>query len=306
MTVEKLTALFIENPVRMSKGARFVAKDKECTVEEVRRARKLARKVLKGKGLPKILILDIETAPVRAYVWNLWKQNVYLDQIISDWFMLTWSAKWLYEPYTHSDRLTGEEVRIEDDKRIVVSLAKLLEEAEVVVAHYGDAFDLPKIRSRMIANRLMPVSPYIQIDTKKVAAKQFGFSSNKLDALATIFDIENKYHTSFSLWSRCLEGEDAALIEMETYNKQDVKILEEVYLRLRPWITSHPSLSVMTEENGCPVCGSNDVIETDKFYYTMVSKFPVHKCMACGAILRGRQSVTTKDFRKDLLVSVAR
>ena len=45
----------------------------------------------------KILILDIETAPIRAKVWGIWNQNISIDQIESDWFILTWAAKWLFE-----------------------------------------------------------------------------------------------------------------------------------------------------------------------------------------------------------------
>jgi len=45
----------------------------------------------------KILILDIETAPLLANLWGIWNQNVQLDNIYCDWFILTWAAKWLFE-----------------------------------------------------------------------------------------------------------------------------------------------------------------------------------------------------------------
>jgi len=43
----------------------------------------------------KTLIIDIETSPVMAKVWSLWKQNVSLDQIEDDWFIMSYSCKWL-------------------------------------------------------------------------------------------------------------------------------------------------------------------------------------------------------------------
>jgi len=44
---------------------------------------------------PKILVFDIETAPILAYTWGIWDQNIALNQIKQDWFVISWSAKWL-------------------------------------------------------------------------------------------------------------------------------------------------------------------------------------------------------------------
>ena len=34
---------------------------------------------------PKVLVYDIETAPILGHVWRLWDQNVGLNQIVSDY-----------------------------------------------------------------------------------------------------------------------------------------------------------------------------------------------------------------------------
>ena len=114
---------------------------------------------------PKILIFDIETSPMASYTWGRWKQNVSLDQTISEWFMLSWSAKWLNNPNMMSDALTPEEVSREDDARITRSIWHLLNEADIIIAHNGVKFDTPKLNSRFIINGLMPPTPYRQIDT---------------------------------------------------------------------------------------------------------------------------------------------
>ncbi len=67
----------------------------------------------------KILIIDIETAPIRGWVWGIWNQNVSIDQIQSDWFVLTWAAKWLFEDKVYSGCLTPKEAVEQDDKRIM-------------------------------------------------------------------------------------------------------------------------------------------------------------------------------------------
>lgn len=300
---------FLENPERMRMGSGKLSKRYKCNREDIIEARRLCREKLgkENTKLPKILILDIETAPVKAYVWRLWQQDVYLDQIISDWFMLTWSAKWLFDSNIMSDRLTGKEAKKENDKRIVEKLYKLLDEADIVIAHNGDKFDIPKINARFLFHGLSPTTPYKQIDTKKVAAKQFGFSSNKLDALANFFGFDNKIDTDFMLWKNCLDGDDQSLKYMEEYNQYDVQLLEDVYLKLRPWIKSHPNIAMYVESDSprCSNCGSSDLQEKGH-YFTNTGKYKTKQCNSCGAFSRERTNSYDKDKRKKLLTSIPR
>lgn len=262
-------------------------------------------KIDKSK-FPKILIFDIETSPMSAYIWGRWKQNVSLDQAISEWFMLSWSAKWLNNPNVMSDVLTPEEALKENDSRITHSMWQLFNEADIVIAHNGQKFDTPRLNSRFILNGLIPPTPYRQIDTLVIARKEFGFSSNKLDALAGYFGIEHKIDTDFNLWKRCLAGEQEALDYMEAYNIKDVEILEKVYLNLRPWIKNHPNISLYleNEDETCPHCGSMNVADTGTYSYTNVSKFSNVRCMDCGGLARRRTSDYPKEKRKSLVVSV--
>ena len=255
----------------------------------------------------KILILDIETAPMKAYIWRRWKENIGDSQVISRWFLLTWSAKWLFDDKVMSGKLTGKEARAQNDKRIVSELWSLLDEADIVVAHNGERFDIPQMNARFIVHGLRPTTPYQQIDTLRIARKQFDFDGNGLDNLANIFGITGKVQTSFELWERCVDGKSKALKEMETYNKQDVLLLEEMYLKMRPWIKSHPNLGlyVDAEEPICSSCGSTNV-EPKGDYVTTVGKYQTYVCDDCGAFSRERTSHVSKEKRKSLLVSIAR
>ena len=308
MTFEELVDRFREKDYLMEMGAGKLSRMFKCTKDEIKEVKNVIRGVsVNHADSARILVLDIETAPIKAYVWGLWNQDIQIDRILSDWFMLTWSAKWLFSKDIMSDRLTGKEALHENDRRITESLAKLLDRADIVIAHHGDKFDMPRIRSRMLVNNLLPVSPYRQIDTRKIAAKEFGFSSNKLDALAGLFNIDHKIKTTIELWKNCLEGSNDALKEMERYNRKDVDILEKVYLRLRPWVKSHPNVSIQidTDEKVCPICGSNDLEEKGN-YYTGVNRFKTYQCKTCGALSRERTSNVTKDRKKVMLVSLAR
>lgn len=261
------------------------------------------------KRLPKVLLFDIETSPLQAFIFqkSVWKANVGADQVISEWFMLTWSAKWLMDDNILTDRLTGKEALAENDGRIVKSLWKLLDEADIVIAHNGDSFDVPNMNTRFIVHGLQPTSPYQTIDTMLVARKQFGFTHNSLNGLAKALGLTPKLDTNFELWKRCVAGDEEALTYMQTYNNGDVDTLEEVYMILRPWIKSHPNLGLYVESDGavCPNCGSSNIAWTDKFYYTQTGRYATFRC-ECGAFGRSRTSAVTKEARKSLVVGLSK
>lgn len=247
----------------------------------------------------KILIFDIENAPVETYVWNtqVWKAFVAHNQIGHDWFMLTWSAKWLYDSEIICDRLTVKEAKKKDDSRLVKNLWNLFDEADIVVAHNANKFDIPMANTRFILNGLPPVRPYRIIDTLEVARKGFRFTHNKLDYLGELFGIGHKIDTTFGLWKGCLKGDENSLQEMSDYNKQDVLLLEEVYLRLRGWIKSHPNLNLyVNNEKVCSACGSRNLKEKGE-YTTAVNSYKSFQCNDCGGFSR---------MGKNKLQSVAR
>ena len=308
MTVEQIVELFSKKQYMLNMGAGSLSKWLDCTREEIYKAKELARSKNKINNFPKILVFDIETSPLKAYVWSRWKQNIYLDQTISEWFMISYACKWLFSTETMSQRLTSDEIKNEDDSRITKGLWKLIDEADIVIAHNGLAFDEKKLNVRFLLNGLPPTTPYQSVDTKLIATKQFGFSSNKLDALAGYFGIEHKLDTDFELWSKCMEGDETALEYMETYNRKDVEILEEVYLKMRPWIKQHPNIGLYLdlEVPVCTNCGSLHLEELkDKYYYTQTGKYPLHRC-GCGTVVRGRKTVQDKEIRKQLLVGLGR
>lgn len=310
MDITKIIELFKEKPYLIRMGAGKIGRMYNLDPAKVREARSILRRGVDESGVPvdklKILILDIETSPLKAYVWRRWKQNIYLDQTISEWFMICWAAKWLGDDEIMSDCVSPEEVLEEDDERIVKKLWGLLDQCNIVIAHNGNSFDIPKINSRLLTHQLPPPSPYKQIDTKVVASKQFGFSSNKLDALAGYFNIPHKDDTDFQLWVDCLNGDQSALDYMLAYNKKDILILEQVYLRLRPWIKNHPNVGVYLESDklSCASCGSHKMVEDGSSYYTNVNKYKMYRCLDCGAVSRVRTTSYPKEIKNNLLISV--
>ncbi len=253
----------------------------------------------------KILLIDIETAPMEVYVWDL-RHNDYISpqNIKKSFSLLTWSAKWLCEAKTMSARVSIDEAFNREDYSIITKAWSLLDKADIVIAHNGKRFDIKKLNARFILHRLMPPSPYVVIDTLLESRKNFGFPSHSLDYIQSQFDdAERKLETSMKLWDRCVTGDKKAIKEMETYNKQDVAILEDWYMRMRPWIKSHPNLGLFVEvdEPVCPNCASS-VLEWNGYYQTPANLWAAFRCQ-CGAIGRARKGALKP---KNLTLSVAR
>lgn len=254
--------------------------------------------------LAKVLILDIETAPLLANLWGIWNQNISTDNIKSDWFMLTWAAKWLFENKVYSARVTPKEAKRNDDKRIVKSLVEMVSQADIVITHNGDKFDLPRINTRAIINKISPPLPYISIDTLKSAKRHFAFTSNKLDYINKQLGLPQKTETNMELWRDCFHGDESALKKMEKYNINDVRIHEQTYLTMRPFIRPHPNigLHIIDDKERCPSCGSNKLTDTGKLYHTSASVYSMFRC-ECGSVGRRRKAGNKSKY---LSLSVAR
>lgn len=238
---------------------------------------------------PKILFVDIETSPILAYVWRLFDENVGLNQIKTDWFVLSWAAKWKgTKKLLYTDQRTSSD--IENDTDILVQLWHLLDEADIVVTQNGRRFDHKKLNARFILNGLQPPSHYKTIDTYVIAKKYFGFTSNKLEYMSDKLCKTKKYahrkYAGFDLWKACLAHDVDAWREMEKYNKKDVIALEELYNKLIPWDSSiNFSLYANTKNHVCS-CGSRES-SCNGFAYTASGKYQRYKCVKCGKEWRG-------------------
>jgi predicted RNA-binding Zn-ribbon protein involved in translation (DUF1610 family) len=256
---------------------------------------------------PKILTLDIETAPLEVYAWSTWKVNVGLNQIITEWSILSYCAKWLHRKgVIYADCRGQDDVR--DDRAMLDGLWALLDEADIVVAQNGVRFDVRKIKARMILLGYEPPSPFKIVDTMLEAKKHFAFTSNRLawlsEKLTDTAKDEHKKFPGFELWTACLADNPEAWNEMRKYNRRDVVATENLYKRMLPWMIGHPNVANYTDDDeiACPYCGSNEVT-ANGHVHTQVNKYVRYRCNGCGGWSRGRYSITPKSKRGSLLVN---
>jgi len=279
------------------------------------------RKALKRKQSPaKVLIFDLETAPNKGYFWGLWEQNIQTSFVIENWFLLSWSAKWLFEDEIYSSRLTVKELREGNDKRIIQTLWGMLEEADVVIAHNLNKFDKKRAQTRFMMNGLQPPSSYLQIDTLQHARKSFAFPSNRLDALGEYLGVGRKMETPKGLWMnimQCTEAKhykskeaakkaDESLDIMVAYCNQDVLLLEDVYMEIRGYVRPHPNIGLFSHEEGmiCPTCGSTHLKLVGE-YSTSSNTYDEYRCEH-GHTSRARKANTSIKNNKGIMSSIPR
>jgi DNA polymerase elongation subunit (family B) len=248
---------------------------------------------------PKILGIDIETAPHTAHVWGLFKQNVGLNQIMETGRVLCVAWKWIGEKgkVEYISELGGRGIMLD-------KVHELLNEADIVVSYNGKKFDIPTLNKEFLEGGYAPPSPYKQVDLYSVARRQFRFASNKMDHLAHKLGLKTKVrHSGHELWVRCMAGDKKAWLKMERYNKRDVLILDKLYYRMLPWIKSHPNVTIYKDASdtrvSCPTCNSTKV-QSRGFYFTSLGKYRRVYCKACGGWSRHR-SVCPEVRRPELV-----
>lgn len=224
----------------------------------------------------KILFFDIETTPNVAYTWEKYETNVIAFK--EHWKLLCFAYKW------SGGKTKVKCLRDYSQKGLVKELWKLFNEADILVAHNGNNFDIKKAYALFLKYRLKPPKPSLKIDTLQVARRYFKFDSNKLDDLGEYLGIGRKVNTGgFELWLGCMNNDPKSWDKMIKYNKQDVELLEKVYLVMRPYIETHPNLALIDGKLlACPNCSSSNVHRRG-YRYTRTSKSIRWRCMDCGS-----------------------
>lgn len=230
---------------------------------------------------PRILIYDIETSYLILKTFQLKNDNpIPTSGIIQERNILTAAWKWLGDKTSHSIAINRKNPT--DDKHICQKMIDLFNEADATVAHYGDKFDHRYILTRSLFNGLAPPKPHIQIDTWKIARNTFLLNSNKLDYIGQFLGLGRKIKTDHTLWDGCMVGNSKAIRDMATYNRQDVDLLEAVYLKLRPFVPARINASLYSLKPACPTCGKSS-LQKRGAGVTRTSVYQRFQCSSCGS-----------------------
>lgn len=212
----------------------------------------------------KVLLWDIETTHLKANYG----------------YMLCIGWKWLDEPKVHHVKINDSPSFKKDptnDRYLIEEFRKVLEQADVVVYHYGMYFDYPYLQTRALIHGLRPLPNVPAVDTWRIARKNLALNSNSLKTITEVISGEEKTPLDMTIWVRAMAGHTPSIDYVVKHCVQDVVVLEQVYKRLMAFRKDGVKLST----DGCPSCGSHKV-QKRGVYKTVKKLMHRFMCSACG------------------------
>lgn len=230
---------------------------------------------------PKILVVDIETAPAELYGWGMFNQNFGVSQVKAYPYILCVGAWWLgdrdvmmFSKWEH-----GTESMLQ-------SIADLITEADMIIGKNSERFDVPWLMTEFLKHGIKMPPPTTHLDLEKTARKNFRFLSNKLEFIVEYLGVGKKMDTGgFELWEKVMSGNEAARKKMLRYCARDVKITGKLYRKMRGFIPNHPHMG-FTPKKQCGACGSSHV-HVSKWRRTKAMRIQQLHCQSCGSYFDG-------------------
>jgi hypothetical protein len=244
----------------------------------------------------KKLFIDIETSPNVVYAWDLFNQNIGINQVIEETRIICVAYKF------DDGRMQFQSEWGDGHEAMIRRVWSAVDVADALVHYNGRSFDEKHLNREFLQAGLDRPSRCETIDLMLAVKYQFRFASNKLAQVSKQLDIGEKIKTDFDLWADVLNGDEAAQAKMEKYNKKDVALLVELYNKMLPWIDRHPNVALYEDNPSgvpqCTRCGNPADLVKGGFRHTTAGKFQLYKCNACGSVSRGFRRLGTTPLRE--------
>lgn len=230
--------------------------------------------------MSKIILFDLEVSRslVEGY-GNRWDFRVI--KFIRPQQLMCYSYKELGEKNVHF--VSRHDFKTYHD--FVKSLQELLDSADITIAHNGGSFDDKMANRFFVTEGILPPKPRKTVDTKREAKRWFRFESNKLDDLGDFLGLGRKQTIGYAdLEDDFMSGNPSrkTVKLMKEYNDQDVRLLEAIYLRMLPFMSSHPNLGDIDGRDAiCPKCGGTSLHKRG-FNRKRTGSSQRYQCQSCG------------------------
>lgn len=249
---------------------------------------------------PKIILFDIETLPDPEKAIEVWcsLSNYYgqtmkatITSIICVGYKeLGSKSVQCINAWDYPERW---EKNVNDDYEVVKAIHEILQDADAVVTHNGRRFDWKHIQTRFMVHGLPPLPNIPHVDTCLLARKNLLSFNNKLDYLGKWLVGDRKLENGgWQLWVKVSKRIKYAQKLMSKYCKQDVLLLEKVFLKLRPFAKNLPNRNIDRKQNlidegvnVCPTCGSADLVRNG-WAFTKTTKYQRFMCKTCKTTCR--------------------
>lgn len=237
---------------------------------------------------PRILVFDIETKPVRAWIWRV-GSKIYLshEQICAGekFDIICICYKWLGESSVYS---LDWGINKQDSTQMIESFTKVVESADLAIGHNIDAFDLKQINTQRLLHNQAPIAWPTTEDTLKQFRKHFAFPSYRLDYLAKVLTGSGKDRMSFADWlDIVVDRKPKALAKMVRYCKRDVMKTAQIFHKAAKHFMpkAHAGLITGAGTESCPRCGSIDT-RCDGYKLLRAGRYQRFQCLNCASKYR--------------------
>lgn len=246
----------------------------------------------------KRLFFDIETSYNIVKAWRAgYKLNISPDDIINERAVICVCWKWEGESKVHSLKWNKG-----DDKQLLIDFVKVMNQADEILAHNGDRFDIKWLRTRCLYHKIKMHPKYISIDTLKMAKKYFLLNSNKLDYIGQFTGVGKKMETGgLKLWDAIiLDNDNKAMDKMIKYCKVDVIRLQQVFDQINPYSEPKSHMGVLKGNSrcSCSSCGSKNTYKRKSVITASGLKHVQLQCQDCGKYHQVPEAVYNNKDRK--------
>ena len=237
----------------------------------------------------KFLLIDTEWSYALAYFFPSKRdQFIPARNIKHHQFCPCAAYKWLGLGNTTIVSVLDDKERFKrnfrDDYHVAKTMHEVMTEADVIIGHNGDFFDIRNLNVIFRRHELGPIPEKKTIDTLKAARKYFNFAGNSLADLLREFGLPTKEDKPD--WTALTEGCPKAIKKAGKYCGVDVDRLEPVFLEIRPFMRKQHILKKPGQIKECDACQSKRVnCRGDTFFNGKIYKRVI--CMECGHNMRG-------------------
>lgn len=176
-----------------------------------------------------------------------------------------------------------------NDRPLLKALSKVWNEADAVIAHYGERFDRRFLNSRLEKHGLPPLKPVRLIDTWRISKDNFALPGNSLNVLLKFFNCPfQKDDLTYEEWRKVQLGDVKALKHLEDHCTNDVLGLEWIFQKhLAHYTNKLPNQNLVdTKLKRCPKCGSDNLIRRGTAC-NQTTVFAQYFCKQCRSWPRG-------------------
>ncbi len=242
---------------------------------------------------PKILVYDIETTPVLAWIWRCGEQFVGHHQLfdgLNATKIICITYRWLHEKKAKALVFDLETL---DDEAIIREFDTIIQEADVIIGKNNNKFDNKHINFRRLLHGLPAIPDWTKRsdDLESQMRRHFNMQSFSLDYFSKLMGQGGKMKMELQDWIDIVQNRSKKkLKKMVDYGKKDADDTAELILKVWPYVSPKFNHSVHQGKLCCITCGHKRIVEdkirVDGGRKTQTFWCPSHKGYAGRAYIK--------------------